>query len=216
MLHCHFKDVSTFDFIGDSIVESANFPLKNGNISVSNKMDLSNSGFTQVKATHEKFTKECLSSALKINSSKTWSKSKTSEYLTDYAEGLACSNFDRRHQYTKKYIGNKMWLVCRSRLFHDKYETLMDNYALKETRFLRVREVFIDDTNFMTCSCQYVQRWFMPCVHMCKVIQDMEHFTPELFHIRWWKHYHYFLKNNDNSNQNESTIKDMSSSLKNI
>ena len=216
LLHCHFKDVSTFDFIGDSIVESANFPLKNGAISVSNKMDLSNSGFTQVKATHEKFTKESLSSALKINSSKTWSKSKTAEFLTDYAEGLACSNFDRRHQYTKKYIGNKTWLVCRSRLFHDKYETLMDNYDKKETRFLRVREVCIDDKNFMTCSCQYVQRWFMPCVHMCKVIQDMEHFTPELFHIRWWKHYHYFFKNNDNSNQNESTVKDMSSSLKNI
>ena len=41
LLHPYIKDVFTFDFIGDSIVESGNFPLKNGTKGVSSKMDIS-------------------------------------------------------------------------------------------------------------------------------------------------------------------------------
>ena len=74
MLHYFFIDVATFDFLGDSIVESVNFPLKSGSFKVSSKMDLSNSGYTQVKATEAKYFKEYVLSAKKINTKKTWTK----------------------------------------------------------------------------------------------------------------------------------------------
>ena len=66
LLNVYFHDVCTFDFIGDSIVEGANFPIKNGPISVSNNMDLSNSAYTQLKSTEAKYTKEIISSAKKL------------------------------------------------------------------------------------------------------------------------------------------------------
>ena len=74
LLHPYFKNVCTFDFLGDSIVEGANYPLKNGPISVSNNMEISNSAYTQLKSTEAKFTKEAISSANRLNSSKTWTK----------------------------------------------------------------------------------------------------------------------------------------------
>ena len=51
LLHPYWKDVCTFDFIGDSIVESANNPIKHSALGVSSAMDISTSGHTQVKAT---------------------------------------------------------------------------------------------------------------------------------------------------------------------
>ena len=51
LLHYYFKYTSTFDFLGDSIVEAANNSIKKGPIKVTTQMDLSCSGFTQLKAT---------------------------------------------------------------------------------------------------------------------------------------------------------------------
>ena len=56
----------------------------------------------------------------------------------------------------------------------------------------------------------------MPCVHMCSVINDINHYTPELFHIRWWKHYHFFYKRETEGQKNENIVKDMKSTLLNI
>ena len=106
LLHLHFKEVCTFDFIGDSIVEGANSHLKKGTVKVSNSMNISNSGITQLKATEEKYHKKNMASASKINSKKTWSKSLTKDYLTTYAEGLSCTNFDRRKIDGTTFIGN--------------------------------------------------------------------------------------------------------------
>ena len=47
--HCYFKDVCTFDFKGDSIVESANSGLKGGSLSVSTSMKIHTSAGTQLK-----------------------------------------------------------------------------------------------------------------------------------------------------------------------
>ena len=47
--HCYFKDVCTFDFLGDSIVESANSGLKSGSLSVSTAMTINTSAGTQLK-----------------------------------------------------------------------------------------------------------------------------------------------------------------------
>ena len=67
LLHYFFIDVATFDFLGKSIVESVNFSLKKGNLKVSSKMDLSNSGYTQLKSTEAKYMKEHISSAKSLN-----------------------------------------------------------------------------------------------------------------------------------------------------
>ena len=47
--HCYFIDVCTFDFLGDSIVESANSGLKGGSLSVSTAMTINTSAGTQLK-----------------------------------------------------------------------------------------------------------------------------------------------------------------------
>ena len=107
LLHPYFKYVCSFDFLGDTIVECANNSLlKCGPLGVSSQMKISTSGLTQMKAAKEKNLKETLNAAKTINSSKTWTKSLTKEYLTDYAEGLACSNFDNRCFYTKRRISS--------------------------------------------------------------------------------------------------------------
>ena len=119
LLHFYFKDVTTFDFVGDSIVEAANFTIKSGVMAVSNSMDIANSGYLQVKKAQYKSNKELIITAKTLNSTKTWTNSITSQYLTDYAEGLACAMFDRRIYYTRRYIGNKTWLVISSHTFEE-------------------------------------------------------------------------------------------------
>jgi hypothetical protein len=60
--------------------------------------------------------------------------------------------------------------------------------------YARVRVVTVTDDNFMTCSCKLYQRWLMPCSHMYYLIEDEILFTPDLFYIRWWKHFNYLFK----------------------
>ena len=212
LLHPYFKDVASFDFISDSIVESANNPLKNGIMGVSSAMEISNSGLQQVKSTAVKSMKEDVSSAQRINYTMTWSKSLTKDYLTDYAEGLSCSNFDRRVDYLKRYIGGHVWLVCHKHLFDEKYSSDNNSPHNKVTRFVRVRIVAIVN-GFMTCSCCYDKRMLMPCVHICCVIDEISMYTPDLFHIRWWKHF-YFLYKTKVSERNKSSYDHMKASLR--
>ena len=47
--HCHFINVCTFDFKGDSIVEAANSGFKCGSLSVNTSMKIHTSTSTQVK-----------------------------------------------------------------------------------------------------------------------------------------------------------------------
>ena len=49
--NCYFKDVTTFGFLGDSIVEAANSGLKSGGVNVSTNMTINNSGSAQLKIT---------------------------------------------------------------------------------------------------------------------------------------------------------------------
>ena len=58
LLHYFFIDICTFDYIGSSIVESANYAEKKGSIPISSRMNIANSACTQVfsltKRTKEK------------------------------------------------------------------------------------------------------------------------------------------------------------------
>ena len=58
--HCYFIDVTTFGFLGDSIVEAVNSVIKTGDIKVASNMTIDISGGTQLKIngnqTHKKNT----------------------------------------------------------------------------------------------------------------------------------------------------------------
>ena len=49
--NCYFKDVTTFGFLGDSIVEAANSGLKSGVVNVSTNTTINNSGSDQLMMT---------------------------------------------------------------------------------------------------------------------------------------------------------------------
>ena len=193
LLNHHFVNVCTFDFLGDSIVEGINFHIKKGPLKVTENMNLAVSGFNQIKSTEITAIKKSIASAKKINSTGNWTKSLTKDYLTEYAEGIACDNFDRRLKYVKKRIDDNTWLVCYSKFltFDKEYD---DSYLSKPTKFVRLREVSLSQDNFMSCTCNYPKRWLMPCVHICTVIDSCELYTADLFHLRWWKHFNYMFK----------------------
>ena len=61
MLLYNFMRISTFGFLGDSIVEAANSGIKSGSVRVATNMKINLSGSTQIKIsknqTHEKIGK---------------------------------------------------------------------------------------------------------------------------------------------------------------
>ena len=211
LLHYFFLDVATFDFVGDSIVEGANYPIKYGTLKVSSKMDISNSGYTQLKSTEAKYIAEYVSSAKTINSKKTWSQSLTSEYLTNYAEGIACSNFDRISEYIKKRIETRKWFVVHKNFVSTSNDIDINN-VMKQTRFIRVRVVTLTHSNHLTCDCGYPKRMLMPCVHICCIVEDILYYTIELFNLKWWKHFNYYYKLGS-SKYDEQTRKSLDEAL---
>ena len=201
LMNHFFIDTCTFDFLGDSIVEAANNSLKSGPISVSNKMELANSGFTQLKATEAKSQKTYCEYAKSLNSTILWSKSNTAKYLTPYAEGIACKLYDRRTSYVVYQTSEKEWCII-NKTCTSVNETKENNN--KPTKFSRVRTVTLQD-GYMTCTCGFVQRWLMPCVHIYCILDKLEYVTPSLFHIRWWKHFNYLYHSSSDANHSSTS-----------
>ena len=202
LFHHHFLDTTNFDFLGDSFIEALNQSIKRGPISVNSKMDISNSGFTQLKATTAKSIKRKLETAKDINTHKLWSNSNTAAFLTKYAEGLMCDIFDRRTQYTNIRISRKVWLVIHINSIKESIEGNWDpSKNHPSLQFTRLRTVTLNSQDFMTCSCEFQSRWLLPCSHISNVLEKSEYFLPELMHIRWWKHFNYLYKNNSTNNK---------------
>ena len=53
---------------------------------------------------------------------------------------------------------------------------------------------------------------FMPCKHICCVIESSDFYTEDLFHIRWWKHFEYIFKKGSSS-RDEKTRQSLHESL---
>ena len=120
-----------------------------------------------------------------------WSDSLTKEYLTTYAEGLACVNFDNRLKFDVRRHDETSWYVLKKESGPGlKHNPAIDNSS--SIRFDRVRRVYIDPEGYMSCTCGYVQRHLMPCVHMCAVIGKKEYYVPSMFHLRWFKCFNYY------------------------
>ena len=60
----------------------------------------------------------------------------------------------------------------------------------------------------MSCSCGYVQRFLLPCRHICAVLDYIEYYEPSLFHIRWHKDFNYHHGNSLSRNiaRNTDTV----------
>ena len=113
----------------------------------------------------------------------------TKETLTDYAEGIACNNFDTRKNYNVRRIDTNKWFVLANNV--GKRRKLHDDEVKK---YDRVRKVFIDSEGYMSCSCGYVQRMLMPCRHLCAVIGNPSYYIPSMFHVRWYKKCFYYYR----------------------
>ena len=56
--HYNFMNVSTFGFLGDSIVEAANSGIKCGSVRVATNMNINMSGSTQIKISENQSQKK--------------------------------------------------------------------------------------------------------------------------------------------------------------
>jgi hypothetical protein len=93
--HYNFHKQTTFDFIGDSIAEVANHKIKHSINPIVSTMSLDRCGYNQLVMSDAEKKKTRVQSHT-LNNTRSWSNSLTSKYLTDYAENLACVNFDRK------------------------------------------------------------------------------------------------------------------------
>ena len=126
-----------------------------------------------------------------MNTHSLWSNSNTKDVLVPYAEGLACSNFDQREFYNVHRASAFCWYVLNK----EAGTILPTLYIVNNVKFDRVRIVSLDNHQFMSCSCGYVQRYFMPCRHICAVLNDIKYYDPAFFHIRWHKSFNYYYGN---------------------
>ena len=126
-----------------------------------------------------------------MNTHSLWSNSNTKDILVTYAEGLACDNFDKKQYYNVHRNSAFTWFVLNKAAGTMPMNT--DNAS--KIKFDRVRTVLIDANQFMTCSCGYIQRFLLPCCHVCAVLKDLRYYEPSLFHIRWHKSFNYYYGN---------------------
>ena len=148
-----------------------------------------------------------------MNRKQQWSKSKTSNILTPYMEGLCVKLFDHRHQVQSIYIGKKEWLVMRKSFFEtsrykgnindDDKEGLVDvfdsnnGFISKHLKFEHCRHVTLDNHGYMKCDCGWMSQYLAPCIHIMSILDDAEFIVPDLFHIRWWKQFNYYFDKPD-------------------
>ena len=126
-----------------------------------------------------------------MNAHSLWSNSNTKDNLVAYAEGLACDNFDKKFFYNMHCNSDFTWLVLNKETGTISPET--DSAA--KIKFDRVRHAIIDANQFMTCSCGYIQRFILPCCHVCAVLKELKYYEPSLFHIRCHKSFNYYYGN---------------------
>jgi hypothetical protein len=105
--HWNFKELVIFGFQGSSISEVENSTLKvNTPHPVKHTQSMEKSAYELTKQTKNKMQKKSRKMAADMNAKKLYSNSKTSDFLTDYMEGLALKYFDNRHKVIPIYVGD--------------------------------------------------------------------------------------------------------------
>jgi hypothetical protein len=112
-----FKDTVTLGFIGSSIVEGMNQPLKFEDYACKPTMTIDKASENQLRLAENQARKRKVEKAKSINETHVWSRSKTKEYLTGYMEGIAVKFFDKRKTYCACCISPNNWLVANKNIF---------------------------------------------------------------------------------------------------
>ena len=107
------------------------------------------------------------------------SKAKVRNDLTKYALGHFNDNFDKKLEYEHYKVNDSEWLVV--------HESFGKGTNCGFPTFDRVRSVQVSQDGYMNCSCGKTGEYLLPCVHICRVIDNNEMFTSEMFHVRWHK-----------------------------
>ena len=126
--------------------------------------------------------------ATNIKKKNLWSNSLTKNELITYAEGLAYKNFDQRIICNIRRDSLYTWLILKT-------GAGLKSPSLDQSQKLyydRVRRVTIDNKLYMFCDCGYIQRYLMPCAHMCDVIKNLEFLVPSICQIKWHKIFNYY------------------------
>jgi hypothetical protein len=115
-LRCFFLYKRSLDAKANSVVESQNSSLKHGTVKVSSSLGIETSTQRMTDYANLIHHRKSVNTAGAVTSTPLWSASGTAGWLTNYAEGLICSNMDRRLFY-KVVQGvfcnrRKLSLVC--------------------------------------------------------------------------------------------------------
>ena len=98
-LRCYFLYSRSFNTKANSVVESQNSSLKHGTVKVSSNLGIETATQRMTDYANLVHSRKAISVATTVLSTPLWSNSGTKGWLTDYAEGIVCSNMDRRLAY---------------------------------------------------------------------------------------------------------------------
>ena len=191
LFHYNFINRCTFGFTGDSIVEASFSALKRSHIAVNSKKTIDFAGMGIIAQNDEKVTKLNSEHGGKFDREVLWSKCTVKDILTKYALGLFCKNFDQRDNYIICEHSQNRWLVTHRSSFESR-----KNEPSEVTKFIRIREIVLTDQAFLQCSCGRTTQYMIPCTHICKLVNNEEHFGPYQFHVRWHKNFAYLHNSN--------------------
>ena len=124
-----------------------------------------------------------------INTDNLWLDSLTTDFLTVYAEGLVCNIFDKRKVYKVRRHNKHTWCVLKKVSGEEGGPNSTNQHFLIE--YIQLLFIMVN----ISCRCGHVQRYLIPCRHVCAVIGKKEYYEPSMFHIRWHKLYHYYHSN---------------------
>ena len=185
LFHYNYIGRCTFGFKGDSICEASFSSLKckaNKN-AIHGNAPIHSSTMAMLKVTEKKAKKRRVDLMNDLNREVCWTTAQVANDLTKYALGLFTDHFDKRLQYESSRLGTTEWLVV-----HQSFGNQSPN---ETTTFDRVRRVKISEDGFMNCSCGKTGEYLLPCVHICRIIDKDEYFTPVMFLIRWHKLFNF-------------------------
>ena len=143
-----------------------------------------------------------------INTDNLWSDSLTKDVLTDYAEGLACNNFDTKTIYNTRRHKKYTWYVLKKAAGEEGVQTSKNQQFFDQICMITIHD------DYMSCICDNVQRYLMPCYHFCAFIYKREYYEPSMFHAQWHKFYSYYHGTKYGASNTKETVDVLQSLLK--
>ena len=183
LYHFNFIGRSTLGFKGDSIVEASFSSTKRKSNQISTRKTIEKSAMNIVKDSIASSRMKQNLMQQQVDREVCWSRARVKNDLTKYSLGLFCKNFDKRINYFTAQVGEHEWLSMSKDEFTKKKPTM------EAPSFKRVRTIIIDNDGFMNCSCGKTGEYLLPCKHICSLVGEENHFSIDMFHVRWHKQF---------------------------